>query len=95
MYPDIQKIIALAVTNSKANCAIMSVLLQVQGVPDDYSATHMRRWMVIHMARNSQKYAVGLTMNKHSNNYCTNHSSILTYTYISLCSINHVNIYIN
>ena len=90
-----KKSLLLQVTNSKANCAIMSVLSQVQGVPDDYSATYMRGWMVIHMARNSQKYAVGLTMNIHSNNYCTHHLSILPYTYISLYSINHVSIYIN
>ena len=55
--------LALQISNDKANCGIYSILAQIQGVPEDYSANHMRRWMVVHLLQQPEKYFMSTLIN--------------------------------
>lgn len=49
---------AFQVPQSDANTGFLAVLAQFDNVPKDYSATYLRRWLVIHMCKNAEKSAV-------------------------------------
>ena len=55
--------LTLQISNDKANCGIYSILAQIQGVPEDYSANHFRRWMVVHLLQQPEKYFVSTLIN--------------------------------
>ena len=56
-------IFTLQINNDKANCGIYSIFAQIQGIPDDYSANHFRRWMVVHLLQHPDKYFVSTLIN--------------------------------
>ena len=56
-------ILTLQISNDKANCGIYSILAKIQGVPEDYSANHFRRWMVVHLLQQPEKYFVSTLIN--------------------------------
>ena len=55
--------LTLQISNDKADCGIYSIQAQIQGVPDDYSANHFRRWMVVHLLKQPEKYFVSALIN--------------------------------
>ena len=55
--------LTLQISNDKANCGIYSILAQIQGVPEDYSANHFRRWMAVHLLQQPEKYFVSTLIN--------------------------------
>ena len=38
------------ITNDKAHSGVVSILVQIKGVPIEYSCIYLCRWMVIHFA---------------------------------------------
>ena len=48
--------LTLYISNDKADCGIYSILAQIRGVLEDYSANHFRRWMVVHLLQQLERY---------------------------------------
>ena len=68
----------LQISNDKANCGIYSILAQIQGVPEDYSAKHFRRWMVVHLLQQPEKYFVSTLINFKNLTFIDKLNSILS-----------------